>query len=355
VTHFGTVFDMTEPLFWRKTADASLGDIVTWTGASVDVHADLTRRIRKIAPLEDAEADCLVFFDNPKYKNALQTTLAAACLVAPRYASLVPATCVALVTDMPYRAFALALGQFCPASLQPGSLFSSTGISPGAYVHQDARLEPDVIVDPGAVIGPRAEIGAGTIIGSNAVIGPDVCLGRNCSIGAQTVVVHALIGNHVIIHPGVKIGQDGFGFAPGPGGHLKVPQMGRVIIQDDVEIGANTTIDRGSTRDTVIGEGTKIDNLVQIAHNVTIGRSCLIVAQVGISGSSELGDFVAAGGQVGIAGHLKIGAGTEIAAQSGVIADVEANARLGGTPARPFRQWLRAHVMLDRLTRNQHR
>ncbi len=241
----------------------------------------------------------------------------------------------------------------CPASLRPGSLFGSTGINPGASIHPDARLEPNVIVDPGAVIGPRAEIGAGTVIGPNSVIGPDVCLGRDCSIGPQVTIVHALIGNRVIIHPGVRIGQDGFGFVPSRQGHLKVPQIGRVVIQDDVEIGANSTIDRGSTRDTVIGEGAKIDNLVQIAHNVTIGRSCLIVSQVGISGSTELGDFVAAGGQAGVAGHLKIGAGAEIAAQSGVISDVPAMARLGGTPAQPLRRWLRAHVMLERLARGR--
>ena len=155
-------------------------------------------------------------------------------------------------------------------------------------------------------------------------------IGRDCSIGATVTVSHALIGDRVIIHPGVRIGQDGFGFAMGPQGHLKVPQIGRVIIQDDVEIGANSTIDRGANRDTVIGEGTKIDNLVQIAHNVVIGRHCVIVAQVGISGSTTLGDFVALGGQVGVTGHLRIGAGAQIAATSGVMSDVPPGARWGG-------------------------
>ncbi|WP_020176460.1 UDP-3-O-(3-hydroxymyristoyl)glucosamine N-acyltransferase [Methyloferula stellata] len=344
---------MSEPIFWRGILNATLGDVVAWTYTKAPPGAMLSTPVHWIAPLEDAEPGTLVFFDHPKYQDALATTRATACLVTQRNAALVPPGTVALVTESPSRAFALALAKLCPASLQPGSLFGSTGISPGASVHPDARLEPDVIVDPGAVIGPRAEIGAGTTIGPNAVIGPDVCLGRNCSVGAQVTIIHALIGNRVIIHPGVRIGQDGFGFVPGRQGHLKVPQIGRVIIQDDVEIGANTTIDRGSTRDTVIGEGAKIDNLVQIAHNVTIGRSCLIVSQVGISGSTELGDFVAAGGQAGIAGHLKIGAGAEIAAQSGVIADVPAKARLGGTPAQPFRRWLRAHVVLDRLARGK--
>ncbi len=166
-------------------------------------------------------------------------------------------------------------------------------------------------VDPGAVIGPAAEIGAGTVIAANAVIGPGVRIGRNCSIGAGATLMHALIGDRVIIHPGCRIGQDGFGYLPDRGGHIKIPQIGRVIIQDDVEIGANTTIDRGGTRDTVIGEGTKIDNLVQIGHNCSIGRHCFIVSQTGISGSVDVGDYVVLGGQVGIADHLSIGNGRQ--------------------------------------------
>jgi len=344
---------MSEPIFWRGIPNATLGDVAAWTGVNVPEGANLSSPISWIAPLEDAEPGALVFFDHPKYQDALATTRATACFIKQHYAALVPSATIALITDHPSRAFALALAKLCPASLQPGSLFGSMGISPGASIHPEARLEPDVIVDPGAVIGPRAEIGAGTVIGPNSVIGPDVCLGRNCSIGAQVTIMHALLGNRVILHPGVRIGQDGFGFVPSREGHLKVPQIGRVIIQDDVEVGANTTIDRGSTHDTVIGEGAKIDNLVQIAHNVTIGRYCLIVAQAGIAGSSELGDFVAAGGQAGVAGHLKIGTGAEIAAQSGVIADVPPKARFGGTPARPLRRWLRTQVILDRLTRGK--
>jgi UDP-3-O-[3-hydroxymyristoyl] glucosamine N-acyltransferase len=155
----------------------------------------------------------------------------------------------------------------------------------------------------------------------------------------------------VIVHPGVRIGQDGFGFAMGPKGHMKVPQIGRVIIQNDVEIGANTTIDRGANRDTVIGEGTKIDNLVQIAHNVTIGRHCVIVSQVGISGSTSLGDFVVVAGQAGLTGHLKIGMGAQIGAQSGVMSDVPAGQKWGGSPAVPLREWLKSIVLLQRLAK----
>ena len=233
--------------------------------------------------------------------------------------------------------------------MRPGSLFAANGIAPGAHVHPQARLEDGVRVDPGAVVGPGAEIGSGTVLGPNAVIGPNVRIGRDCSIGAGATLTHALVGNRVIVHPGARIGQDGFGFAMGAGGHLKVPQIGRVIVQDDVEIGANTTIDRGASRDTVIGEGTKIDNLVQIAHNVVIGRHCVIVSGVGISGSTTLEDYVVLGGQVGVVGHLRIGMGAQIAGSSNVNRDVPPGSRWGGTPAKPVRTWFREMTTLARL------
>jgi len=348
---------MSEPAFFRAAVQPSLADICAWTRATAAAaSSDLaTMIVARLAPIEEATADSLAFFENPKYLEALRSTRAMACLVAPRYAAAVPAGTIALVTSDPYRGFATVLSRLYPAALQPGSLFGTSGISPGASVHPEARIETEVSVDPGAVIGPRAEIGSGSVIGPNVVIGPEVRIGRHCSIGAGATITHALIGNRVVIHPGAAIGQDGFGFAPGTVGHAKVPQIGRVIIQDDVEIGANTTIDRGATRDTVIGEGTKIDNLVQIAHNVRIGRHCLIVAQVGISGSTELADFVCVGGQAGLAGHLSIGPAALIAAQAGVIADVPAKARMGGTPAVTLRAWLRGHAVLHRLAQARRR
>jgi UDP-3-O-[3-hydroxymyristoyl] glucosamine N-acyltransferase len=183
------------------------------------------------------------------------------------------------------------------------------------------------------------------------VIGAGVRIGRDCSVGAGCTVANALIGDRVILHPGCRIGQDGFGFIPGPKGHRKVPQVGRVIIQDDVEIGAGTTVDRGGLRDTVIGEGTKIDNLVQVGHNVTVGRHCLIVANSGIGGSSTLGDFVILGASAGLADNVVIGEGAQIAAASGVHRNVPPGARWSGTPARPLRQWLREMKTVNRLSR----
>jgi UDP-3-O-[3-hydroxymyristoyl] glucosamine N-acyltransferase len=244
---------------------------------------------------------------------------------------------------------ATVMAKLFPTAVRPGSVFGETGVSPAAFIHPSARLEAGVIVDPGAVIGRGAEIGAGTVIGPNAVVGPEVRIGRDGAIGASSTIAAALIGDRVIIHPGVHIGQDGFGFALGASGHLKVPQIGRVIIQDDVEIGAGVTIDRGANRDTVIGEGAKIDNLVQIGHNVVIGRHAVMVSQSGVSGSSALGDFAVLGGQAGIAGHLKIGAGAQVAAAAGVMHDIPAGQRWAGAPAKPVREFFREVAALTRL------
>jgi UDP-3-O-[3-hydroxymyristoyl] glucosamine N-acyltransferase len=216
-------------------------------------------------------------------------------------------------------------------------------------VHPTARLEEGVVVEPGAVIGREAQIGRGTTIAAGAVVGYRVAIGRGCYIGPGASVTHALVGDRVLLHAGVRIGQDGFGFAMGPGGHLKLPQVGRVIIQDDVEIGANSCVDRGALKDTIIGEGTKIDNLVQIGHNVVIGRHCVIVGQTGISGSTELGDYVVMGGQSGAVGHIKIGTGAQIAGGAHPKNDVPAGARMGGTPAVPMLEYGRQVAALRRL------
>ena len=341
---------MSMPVFFRRAETPSIATVAAWTGATVQGLVDPDRRITAVAPIDQAPAGALTFLDNPRYAGDLERTEAAACLVTARFAEKVPHGTVALVVAEPYRAVAAVMARLYPDALRPGSVFGAGGISPGAFIHPEARLEPDVTIDPGAVIGPRVEIGARTIIGANVVIGPDVRIGRGCSIGPQATVLNALIGNHVIVHPGARIGQDGFGFAMGPRGHAKVAQIGRVIVQDDVEIGANTTIDRGSNRDTIIGEGTKIDNLVQIAHNVVIGRHCVIVSQSGISGSTAVGDLVAIGGQAGVTGHLKIGTGAQIGAQAGVMADVAAGARIVGSPAQPVRDLFRQTAILKRLS-----
>jgi UDP-3-O-[3-hydroxymyristoyl] glucosamine N-acyltransferase len=335
----------------RPDRDLTIEEIAMLTRAKPRAGDPLDRRIGNIAPLDTAAAGDITFLDNPKYLDVLAVTRAGACFVAPRFEAAAPPQPAVLVTAEPYRAFVAVARALFPAALLPRSVADVRGRSPAAQIHAGARLEAGVTVDPMAVIGPAAEIGAGTLIAAGAVIGPGVRIGRDCAIGAGVTILHALIGDRVIIHPGARIGQDGFGYLPSPKGHQKIPQTRRVIIQDDVEIGANTTIDRGSTRDTVVGEGTKIDNLVQIAHNVAIGRHCLIASQVGISGSVKVGDFVMLAGKVGLADHITVGAGATLGAQAGVMTDVPAGARWIGSPAQPVREFMKGVAILRRLVR----
>jgi UDP-3-O-[3-hydroxymyristoyl] glucosamine N-acyltransferase len=339
------------PDFFPTSHELTIREIVALTRAVPRPGLPLDRRIGNIAPLDTARARDITFLDNAKYLDALTVTRAGACLLAPRFETAAPKRLAVLVTAEPYRAFIAVARALFPSALRPSSLFGASGRAPSAQVHASAHVEAGVTIDPLAVIGPNAEIGAGTLIAAGAVIGPGVAIGRDCAIGAAATVLHAMIGDRVIIHSGVRIGQDGFGYLPSPQGHRKIPQIRRVIIQDDVEIGANATIDRGSTRDTVIGEGTKIDNLVQIAHNVTIGRHCLIAAQTGISGSSQVGDFVMMGGQVGLADHVTIGDGAMLAAQSGFMSDVPPGGRFMGSPAQPMREYMKDIALRRRLAR----
>jgi UDP-3-O-[3-hydroxymyristoyl] glucosamine N-acyltransferase len=343
---------MNEPIFLRQSAGLTLDEIASLTGATIVSRSPRIGLIVNIAPLDRAGPRDLAFLESRNFAAAASATHAGACLTTAALAKELPNHVSVLITHQPYRAFVMAARELFPHALRPSSL-SRPGDFAGAHVDTGARVEDGVTIEPGAVIGPRVEIGSGTAIGANAVIGSGVRIGRDCSIGANTVICNTLIGDRVIVHPGCNIGQDGFGFVMGGTGHLKVPQVGRVIIQDEVEIGAGTTIDRGAIRDTVIGEGTKIDNLVQVGHNVSIGRHCVIVAQSGISGSSTLEDFVVLGARVGLNTNITIGEGAQIAGVSVVHSNVPAGARWGGTPAKPLKQWFREMMILERLARQK--
>jgi UDP-3-O-[3-hydroxymyristoyl] glucosamine N-acyltransferase len=337
--------------FFADPPSLTLADIAEITGAVLVDAGRAQVAITGLAVLDEAGPSQLTFVDSARYTSQLAGCHAAACLVSRRFENEVPARIAVLRVADPHRAFVAVARKLHADALSPPLQAGVAGISPAAVIHPTAKLEDDVSVEPHAIIGPHVEVGTGTIIGPGAVIGPYVTIGRGCSIGAGATVACSLLGNAVIVHPGCRIGQDGYGFLLGAGGHAKVPQVGRVVIQNDVEIGANTTIDRGGLRDTVIGEGTKIDNLVQIAHNVVVGRHCVITSQVGIAGSVTLGEGVVLGARVGINNHVTIGDGAQIAATSIVHGDVPSGARWGGTPAKPVKLWFREMALLERMAR----
>jgi UDP-3-O-[3-hydroxymyristoyl] glucosamine N-acyltransferase len=344
---------MAQPTFFSKSTASTLADIAALTKAQLVDASRGNRRITGLASLHEAGPSHLIFFDNLRYADQLAETRAGACLVSDRFAATVPPHVAVLRAADPFRAFVVVARALHADCLRPKSWFGNSGIAPSAVIHPTAHLEEEVIVDPLAVIGPGVEIGSGSVIGSGTVIGANVRIGRDCNVGAGTTIQFALIGNNVLIHPGCHIGQDGFGFVFGSGRHLKVPQAGRVLIQSDVEIGAGTAIDRGSVRDTIVGEGTKIDNQVQIGHNVTVGRHCVLAAKVALGGSLTLGDNVALGAGVGINNHVSIGDGAQITAMSGVKDDVPAHGRWGGFFAKPTKQWFREILTVERLARER--
>ena len=338
---------MADPRFFAKAGPFSLAELALRCGAELAAGADPAKLLTDVASLDSAGPEQISFLDNKKYVDAFTRSKAGACLIHPALAAKAPAGMALLLAPDPYRSYAQLARLFYPlAAPEPW-------ISPAAVVDPEARLGDGVRIEPGAVIGAGAVLGARCHIGPNAVIGQGVSLGDDCIIGACASLSHCIIGARVNIYPGARIGQDGFGFAMGPQGHLKVPQLGRVLVGDDVEIGANTTIDRGAGPDTTIGAGSKIDNLVQIGHNVQLGRGCVMVAQSGISGSTHVGDFVAVGGQAGLTGHLQIGPGARVAAQSGVMRDVAAGETVGGSPAVPMTQWLRQSAIVGQLAQKK--
>ncbi len=337
---------MADLRFFRRAGPFTLGALAARLnaesgGAEVAFGGNPDLQITDVAAIEDAGPSDICFFADRAYAIAFAGTKAGACITTVALAPLSPPGCTALIARDPRAAFALAAHAFYPDDSPP------VGAEPvfGAGV----EIGAGAFVDTGAVIG------AGTRIGANAVIGAGVRVGENCRIGANVTLSHCLIGDRVILHPGVQIGQDGFGFAPGPAGLLKIPQLGRAIIENDVEIGANSCIDRGAMADTLVGAGTKIDNLVQIGHNSRIGPHCVIVGQAGVAGSCRIGAGVLIGGQVAISDHVTVGDRAQIAGKSGVVRDVAPGETVMGYPAKPIRQFWRELATLARLTKRDNK
>jgi UDP-3-O-[3-hydroxymyristoyl] glucosamine N-acyltransferase len=331
--------------FFKKQSPKSLADLSAIAGGTVAGAGSSTLMIDDVAPLDQAGASQISFLDNIRYKDSFLQSKAGAVIVSEAAAVFAPPSMTLIVSPNPYKSYALVAQAFYPDN------FPASDISPAAHVHPTAEIGKGCVVEAGAIIKANAKIAEGCWIESGAVIGEGVELGPKCRIGTGASVSHAILGMDVRLYPGVRVGQDGFGFAIDPAGHVKVPQLGRVIIGDHVEVGANTCIDRGAGPDTVIGAGTWIDNLVQIGHNVKIGRGCVLVAQCGIAGSSVLEDFVVIAAKTGVAGHLKIGTGARIGAMSGVMRDVPAGEEQLGLPAVPVKEFMRQVATLKRLTK----
>jgi UDP-3-O-[3-hydroxymyristoyl] glucosamine N-acyltransferase len=338
---------MADSRFFLRAGPHSLDALAALSGARLADPAQGFRLIEDVAPLETAGPGDVTFLDNRKYIDAFTASHGGAAFVDEAMAKRAPAGMALLISREPYKAFARAVQAFYPLPpVVPGRAASAI-VDPAAYVPRDCAVGANVVIGAGTRLGARCEVGANTVIGAGVELGDD------CRVGANVTLSHCLIGARVVLHPGARIGQAGFGFAPDAAGPVKIPQLGRVIIGDDVDIGANTTIDRGSGHDTVIGPGTMIDNLVQIGHNVVLGRGCILAAQVGISGSTKLGDFVMAGGQAGLAGHLNIGTAARIAAQAGVMKDVAAGETVIGAPAVPAMAFWRQVATIQRLAKKK--
>ncbi len=336
---------MPDPRFHPTPVPATLADLLRITTTEFVGDANTDALIYDVAPLHTATPQQLGFFDNIKYLDAFKASQAGFCIVRPEHASQAPAGMICLLTKDPLKAYALAAQHFYPSLPTVGAVHKR------AVIHPTATIGSFTDIAAGAVIGAGVVIGQYCRIEANAVLGENISIGNHTVVGANSTLSHCLIGSHVVIYPGACIGQPGFGFAFDADKPVKIPQLGRVIIEDHVEIGANSTIDRGAGPDTVLRRGVMLDNQIQIAHNVELGRNVVVVAQAGIAGSTKVGDYTIIAGQAGLTGHLSIGKAARIAAGSGVMRDVADNGQVGGSPAVPLRDWLKQSALLTRMVR----
>lgn len=335
---------MPDSRFFKSAGPFSLKRIAEAGQCEIAGNADPEKLYYDVASLQDGTERDVSFLLSKKYWRDFENTKVGVCIIHPDLAKDAPEGRVLLLSKEPYRSYGLVAQAFYPREKTQGVL-----IAQGAHVASSAKAGDGTRIDAGAVVGENVVLGKNCHVFPNAVIGDNVVFGDDCIIGANASVLNTLAGNQVYIYPGARIGQDGFGFFMSPKGHTKIPQLGRVIIGHDVEIGANTCIDRGALGDTVIGDGSRLDNLIQFGHNVQTGRCCVIVSQAGVAGSTKLGDFVVLAGQAGVAGHLNIGSGVKVSAQSGITKDVPAGQELMGTPAQPMREYLRQTATLRKM------
>lgn len=333
---------MPDSRFFKNAGPLSLRAIAEKIGAEVrNLEGDL--QIRDVCTLEVGESGKITFLTNAKYARHLADSKASACIIEASSASDAPSHMALLVHPNAHEAYAIVAGMLYPDEPKKAQVSSKASVAASAKIGSNVNISDFAVIGENVVLGDNCDIGANTYIGDNCEIGAGTVIGGNCTI------VFTKIGVHGFIYPGARIGQDGFGFAKTSKGMMKVKQLGRVIIGNYVEVGANSCIDRGAIEDTIIGDGSKIDNLVQVGHNTIIGRSCVICGQTGLAGSTKVEDFVMLGGGVGVAGHLTIGTGSMIAAGSGLMADVAPKSVMGGRPAVPIRDWHKSNAMLKKL------
>jgi len=336
---------MADPRFFVCKGPYTARELADISGA--ELKGNPTQSFVDVASVEQASENNVSFLDNRRYISSFETSAAGICLVHPDLADRAPEGMSLLVTKEPYMGYAKVAQAFYPTPITPSI------ISERANIASTADIAEGVCIEAGAYIGENVKIGKRTWIKANAVLSDGVIVGEDCIVSANVTLSHTKIGNCVTIHPSSQIGQDGFGFASGPQGHVRIPQLGYVIINDHVNIGASCTIDRGAGPNTVIGAGCQIDNLVQIGHNVELGMGCVLVSQSGVSGSTKIGNYVVIAGKAGIAGHLTIGDGVTIAAKAGVMNDIEAGQTVGGFPAIAQKTWLRQIAAIRKLVKNK--
>lgn len=333
---------MADPRFFKKEGPFKLSELAKLAECELQDTSCADIIINDVVGLDEATKDDISWAFVPSVRKNLEASKAGACITNKQFMQYVPSGMAVLLSNDPHRSYGLVAQAFYPQK-------QKAEISPKAFIEDTAQIGEGCRIDAGAFVGKGVKLGRNCWVQANAVIQEKVEMGNDCIVGANATVGYCLAGHKVYIYPGAQVGQDGFGFAMGAKGATKVPQLGRVIIGNDVEIGSNTTVDRGAMGDTIIGDGCRIDNLVQVAHNVKLGQYCILVSQTGIAGSCEFGDFVVAAGQSGFAGHLKIATGTQIGAQSGVMRDTTSGQVIMGSPAEPHLDWMRKNVLFQKM------